>query len=69
MSFIFSSLGDGLNIKWKIKAVYGNLRWLFCTKVVGCAVLSLEERIKLAHIDKTIVVEVAFVLWQGLEIS
>ena len=51
-----------MNIKWKETAIDGYLRFLFSIKVVGCAVLSLEKLIKLTHIDKTIVVEVAFVL-------
>ena len=48
--------------EWLIKIIHGKiLLLLISAKVVGSAVLSLVERIKLAHIKVPIVVEVALV--------
>ena len=60
--FVFTSLDILMNEEWHINIIHGNiLLLLISTKVVGSAVLSLEERIKLAHIEVSIVVEVALI--------
>ena len=60
--FVFTSLDILMSKEWLIKIIHGKiLLLLISAKVVGSAVLSLVERIKLAHIKVPIVVEVALV--------